>query len=269
MIKAILLCVILSLLFLSFSSATVEYSTNGGKTTVVSNGITLVITGNSNVPKFSFGIKQNANTINAPNDEYNVMFQKAYQVDATGKKLGPQSYSLPSYGWAFSNFVQGASNNSLDFVLASTNVPKDSPTFSFNVHLSDTVGANFKFDVSISNVQWASSATKLYLCFKLQQKGSDASVGAVTNGNQIKFGSNGFMSIKTTATIPDANNKVVNVELVSDADSEGSMSCISYDAWNTTQKLFHDPTLGVSGASTVAFTLSALFVIISSILILL
>ncbi|KAL9653445.1 hypothetical protein ABK040_002080 [Willaertia magna] len=258
-------------MFVYYAQAAVQYTTNGGKTTVVSNGITLVITGNSNVPKFSYGIKQNANTLNETNDEYNVMFQKAYQVDASGKKLGQSSYSLPAYGWSFKDFKQGASNSSLDFTLESTTVQKDGPSFKFNVHLSDNI-SNFKFDVTISNVTWNSAAAKLYLCFKLQQKGGDASVGS-SNSSQVTFGSNGYFSVEPYAVVPEDNNRQVNVTLVNDSEGESSMTCISYDKWGS-QRLFHDPTLGVkvastSGASQLVMTFSSiLFVIVSLLFIL-
>ncbi|KAL9653089.1 hypothetical protein ABK040_006308 [Willaertia magna] len=268
--KSTVVLVLFLISFVLYVKAAIDYQTTPGQTTVTTSSITLKITGGSNVPKFSFGVKQ-ANSTTGSSDDYSVMFQKVYQVDSSGKKIGPTNVALPSYGWTFRDFNQGSGNNTLSFTLESTTIPKGNPYLGVVVHLTDTA-TNFKFDVGISNVTWNAAASKLYFCFNFQQKGSNATLGT-SQSNRVTFGG-AYFSITPTATVPDANNKQVNATLLGDADTDASSYCIAYDNWNSTLRLVQDPTVGLtspgtspgSAAGTITFTITSIVFIISLVL---
>jgi hypothetical protein len=114
---------------------------------------------------------------------------------------------------------------------------------------------SYKFDVDISNFQysmWQPNSVGVATCYttKVKTNGNNNEQNVIvqaTVNNQYSFGA-------TLSIIPTANllNSTSTVSAQLQPGSGSNVVCIFYGTFNeTSTELIHDPTVGVSGTSSI------------------
>jgi hypothetical protein len=217
-----------------------------GKQVFDNDEFSVEITGNGNVPKYTFFSKAN------PEYKYKCMFQKLFE-SKEGSKVGP-TISLPSLDWTFSTF-----DDETAFWINGTGSDKFSKVAFRNVLQDESI----KFDVIIEGFQFSDDADALNLIWKMSNSTGGADdfktsfeeslddgevVSESTDTELCYYGANGksdtqvcFTIVDTaTATVDEEDPKEVAVSVSLD-DAEGGFK-LQYARFEG--DLFHDPSLG-------------------------
>lgn len=216
--------------------------------------IFIEITGNGNVPKFSFAPSDDLNST------YNVFFSKILEINDTNDNgvydeddTKIVSYSLPAFDWEISDIDNQSTSAHFNLTGTPKNTAKDGDwSVSFNNHL--TADANdFKFDVVINGYDFVESEEKgqntkwynnsmLVLSFRLSF-GDDAEASQSTD-DTVTFGDGGFFNIEETAQ--DATGDV-DVSMSYEVNGSEAEVYVAYDMFSG--DMYHDPTLGVQASA--------------------
>lgn len=220
-----------------------------GVTTFENADFLVQITGNSNVPKYTFSSKTGPDK-----NTYKVMFQKLFESTG-GKKIGNSNIALPSLTWVMKDVSPGPNNETVFWINGTDLKGSAFKTLAFrNVLLGQTV----KFDVIIEGYKYTSAqADALNLSWKLSNStGSDGralqveDAPSVVNNTAIcYYGASGTNSsevcfaIVDTATATDAEGakKDVAVKVLVDSEEGGGVT-IQYARFEG--DLMHDPQFG-------------------------
>jgi hypothetical protein len=222
---------------------------------------TVQLTGNGNVPKFTFYLNSNASNV------WNVQFQQLFEAQiAKGiyKKIGPSNVALPSLDWAISEST--SDKEKITFTMKGTPKKKgsfESISFVNHLNLSDTNNDTkpedlpaLKFDVLINDYKWTDNTneTVLILAFKFQGRGGNGDLDVNKDADTVTL-DGAYFYINTTAvsftkTSSSMSSSTLNVKMILPTSSESGNSSSSssgmiwlvYDKF--TGSLVHDPELG-------------------------
>ena len=215
-----------------------------GVSTFENDNMIVKVTGNFNVPKYTFQRKGNA-TI------YSVFFSKIFESKA-GKKVGKSQISLPSLKWAFKDV---STSNETRFWINATDGPFDVLAL-YNKIINDTI----KFDVILDGYQFeVADADAFNLVWKMSSKQGEGgnetedSVPATKNETHLCWSGNDvcFSIVGTAAATAGTAEPVdvpVDITFSEDNDSKGIM--ISYGRF--VGNLFHDPSFGFTSTKPKA-----------------
>lgn len=235
------------LLVMSFGAQTTVLAQNDGNVRFDTGEIYIEITGNGNVPKFTFAPSEDRN------DSYQVFFSQIIEVNDTldNGVYDPEidtrvtSYALPSFDWQITD-IDNRTDGSAHFNISSVG---EDFTVQFNNHLTPDV-ADFKFDVAFEDYTFTETSkngkdnytsSMIVLAFKLTY-GDDAN--ASQNGDTVNFGDGGFFNIEDTASTDDGS---IDVGLSYEVNGSEAVVYVAYPEF--TGSMFHDPTLGVQASS--------------------
>jgi len=224
-----------------------------------SHGLALTITGNGNVPMFTWGLLQSS-------DRYKVTFQQLFEVDSSGMRVPSSTSSLPSWSWTFCSPITfsnqsesqiildffGTKNGAGMFIEATMTNSSDTDSFEWSMRLDDyTLQGN----------------NNLVLFSKYQDQNDGSSVsdnnGQLTNGHS-------FIDTSDTAMFNDTIQVTVDVSNVGDSNSGYYIIFDLIDAHIDPNAGFHleiDPTFGVN-SSAAGLIQSLLLLMVFSILVL-
>ena len=214
------------------------------------------VTGNQNVPKYSFYVESNYTNSDSSDDtpyggSYAVQFQEIWETDADGNKTPGSTISLPSLNWNFTVpavIVYDDDDCTTETTFNITNIVQSGEKYWDNLvfinHLTNS-STSLKFDVWIENYKWQSpDSTNLVISVLLHSDQNDADGPA--NDTYSSVG-NAFFSVSPTAmafadTSDPSNYVDVNVTLVTSGGSQNIEIVYGY----FTGSLLHDPTMGVN-----------------------
>lgn len=136
-------------------------ATQAAPLTYTGSGIEVKVTGNGNVPKYTFSSTEEGST------EYKVMFQKIDETEA-GNNVAGSNLSLPSQGWTFVDNMDDAETP--NFTITTTDSDRFTKLEFVNRIVEDTV----KFDVVLDGYNWVSeNADTVNLYWKFEAKCGD------------------------------------------------------------------------------------------------
>lgn len=225
--------------------ADISVEITDNQATIITDSLTVNITGGENVPKFNFWETDQSENV------YKLQFSGIFEIEdnlengtlgaydqTEDKKLGGTIEALSPFRWDFSDFTLEEENSELiglHFNITSTDGPSDIDwKIQFRNHLYIETDFQLKFDVLIDNYEFQHAEGFLVLAFKI---GSNDPV--IQNGNEIVFG-NGFFNIENTA---EANGETIPVGLsIGDEDADPKIY-LTYGHFSG--NLLHDPTLGI------------------------
>ncbi len=232
----------------------IKSSKGNGKVTLVTDSISVEITGGSNIPAFFYW------NINDPNTTYRVSFDSMFEMLdqnsngeydlGTDKMVPATTIALASYDWEFSDINDD--NTTIHFNITSIGAhgAQTGPTIQFRIHLTSSDANELKFDIVIDNYEFSDANAYLVLSFKVtvseRNKEQNQEMHRSQNKNETRYGyGNGYFGANETAT---ANNSTVGVGLSSGNDSGSSKIYIAYEHFDG--KMIHDPVIGVSTTSS-------------------
>lgn len=213
------------------------------------------ITGNGNVPKYSFWLQSNTSNV------YSVFFHQFFE--ATGadlKKNGQSSISLPSLTWEWTD-IHDDGNGTLNFNITAKDGGHGNAKQFSSLSLVNWIHANtthekddvtiqplLKFDVIIDDYIWVSEdvTAKVVLLFDLTSNHGDSSNSNSADNKIVVDGA--YFGINGTALSfnnPDETTKI-GVTLLAGSGKEEKGIWLVYDHW-TGSHLVHDPTIGIDG----------------------
>jgi hypothetical protein len=213
------------------------------------DGYSIEVNGNQNVPKYTFTAAADTNTT------YKIMFQKIYETDASGKKVG-RPVSLPSLTWAFEPDVADLSV----FWIRNTEVSGKGSSLPWtklefkNRLFNDMV----KFDVILDGYQWSSvDATALNFAWKFsattdedeeeeelpEESDPGLAPDAGAEPTEVCFG-NGIMCFDIAKTADITNPTTGAVTVVDVALSFDGTEGVTVSYKRFVGNLYHDPSFG-------------------------
>lgn len=217
------------------------------------------ITGNSNVPKYTFA------STSDPEAKQKVMFQKLFETN-DGQKIGPSNIALPSLSWVFADASgtttdeeTGVNTTVTAFWINGTDSKGRFDTLAFYNVLNDNA---VKFDVIIEGYDetWSTEADALNLVWKMtvetddeEEEVEEESDPTTEDDTQICFdeGTEVCFSIVETATATTTTQDAEgnDVEVQTDVNATlfyegGSGITIQYARFEG--NLVHDPETGFS-----------------------
>jgi hypothetical protein len=192
---------------------------------------------------------------------FNSMYQVSNRTEPWKNKVG-KDYSLSSYQWNLGDTI--INGDTITFSLSGMKDSSD-PFVTFIVHVNST-GMSYKFDVNISNFQndmWVPKSIGLATCYTASVKfdgGKDEqnkTVRKTDRDNEYSFGPT--LSIIPYATL---GNSTLTVPAELQPGSAENVACIVYGSfYGESTELIHDPTVGISAASTIPISFLILLLV--------
>src|SRR3989338_7975241 len=175
-----------------------------------SDGLSLTVTGNGNVPKFTWGLLQSDET-------YHVMFQQLFETDSSGNRIPTSIHSLPSWTWTFCEpFVFSNESDStihLDFFGLSK---KDSAGMYIAVRIVNSSSTDsFKWSLNIDDYLLHPDSN-LVLFAKYQDQNGQSSVSSDDDSEL----SNGHSFIRTDSEAIFNDNISIPIDVSNDGESD-------------------------------------------------
>jgi hypothetical protein len=224
----------------------------GGNLFFSTSTYNISVTGNGNVPKYTF-TSTNTDSAENFNVTYKIMYSKIFETDAVGKKL--KTISLPSLNW---DIERDATDGNVFWINCTganggQTVPWTDLAFK-NTYSNDTV----KFDVILDGYQWFDTAATAFLNFAWKFSNEDepeenegglvpdAGAGAAT---QKCFG-NGLLCFDIVSTANVTNSSGItptDVELSFDGADGITVSYTRFYG-----NLYHDPEFGFATTKSTA-----------------
>jgi len=221
---------------------------------VENDNIAIKVTGNQNVPMFSFWDPADEDT------KYDVKFIQLFEVvdeDGNGEynkdndtRVAATTEALPSMSWSFSD-IENTSDGKTHFNISSEGGP-------FSVQFLNHLGENasLKFDIKISGYEFSSEDENamLVLGFHLiadrqgtevqeQVQAQEQNQNQIQNeSKQVNFGENAHFSSQVAA---QAQNGNVSVGVTAGESQGNQMAYIAYERFEG--ELIHDPEIGLGG----------------------
>jgi hypothetical protein len=233
-------------------------------------GFVITVTGNQNVPFFTFYLNsttQGSNSTNSSSSsQYTIKLMHLYEATNTGGKLqmvGGSMIALPSLTWSFSTpmVVQRnwtSSNGSIEchqettFNVTNNGQDKKSrwSNLVFVNHLrNQDTNDRVKFDVVLEDYQWVSTTNTTVLALDASLLSSNpsqnSSLSVNNNTNTVNVGSAYFNATNWANIQPQNVN--VSVNITSDGSNNGFS--LIYSHFPTGSSLYHDPEFGLSSSS--------------------
>ena len=223
-----------------------------------SDGLSLTITGDGNVPKFTWGLLQNGQT-------YKVMFQQFFEIDPAGARVAATTNSLPSWDWTFCSPFSYSNNTYSEIILDFFGTNDGAGMYVSAVIINASNTSSFKWSLNIDDYPLHGN-TNLVLFSKYQNQKGQSSISTNDDGDLV----NGNSFIQTSLNATFDNTVSVNVYTSNLGDSKSGYYII-FDliAANVNPSenfhLYLDPTFGISSASTFVHSLlltSTLFILL-------
>jgi len=217
-----------------------------------STGLWLTITGNGNVPKFSWGLLQSS-------DSYSVMFQQFFEMSVTGQRIPASTQSLPSWTWTFCTpmATSDADTNGSTIVLDFFGTKSGQGVY-ISAHIDNSSSTtDFKWSMNIDDYVLHGS-NNLVLFSKYQNKDGKSQLSLNSHG-QIVNG-NSYITTARNASFDSTIDVPVNIDIKGD---QGPGFYVVFDLVSAGVQpsdpfhLFLDPEFGMSGGVSLASSLSA------------
>ena len=225
------------ILFLIFSISSQNLECKGNIHAESDNFI-IDVTGNQNVPKYEFALKDSNNSSKA----YKIQFNSIIELDSLNatSKLPRSNLALSSIDWCFSEIYQVMNNNNnvTTFILNGTSTDRfDQIQFVNHLFKKEENGVStigVKFDVNIKNYIYQNEGNQVFPTLVITFSSSEELPNEnlkETDKNQFNIGDAFFSSSSTTDEGGQVNLLYKNNEL-----------WLIYPHFN--QTLHHDPSFG-------------------------
>ena len=212
-----------------------------------SDGLSLTVTGDGNVPKFTWGLLQSGET-------YNVMFQQLFEIDSSGDRVPQSTSSLPSWDWTFCTPLSFSNESYSQIVLDFFGTSQGAGMYISALIVNASSTDSFEWSLTIDDYQLLGS-NNFVLFSKYQNRHGQSDVSINNNGELV----NGHSFIDTSANA--TFNGAINVPVSTDNNGDSSKGYyIVFDliaAGITPTDNFHlflDPTFGANSATPVAIS---------------
>lgn len=238
-----------------FSNVIAQPISEGDNILVENENIAFSITGNQNVPMYSFWLPSQIE------NKYQVKFILLFEIidvnqdgmfDHINDTQVPNStVALPSLSWIFSDIE--IVDNTTHFNITGQN---GDFTIQFRNHLG--TDASLKFDIAIENYNFISDSDDalLVLGFHLNAE-VDSQKEVEQSRNRIHFGENGYFETEPTA---EASGETIDVGVSQEYDTGQKIAYIAFERFTGT--LIHDPRFGIESKDVLGDNLIYLYIII-------